>query len=564
MRNIFWFLLLLLPSAASFAQSQRLSDSLSRENVDSLADSVSRFGDPVRGAISFFRPEINCAKCHEPNANGRRLGPDLSERREISIPQLIAAVLHPSTEIRKGFETTQLLLSDGRQLFGIVVGEDEKQLRLDRIEEPDQPLVVEKSEIEERKVASLSTMPESLANQLGDRTEFLDLINYLHELAKGGPPRAAQLRPTTSMAVLAPLPDYEAKIDHPGMIASIDRSSLAQGAEIFRLRCASCHGDATSEGTMPTSLRFVSGKFKRGSDPYSLYQTLTHGYGMMNAQRWMVPEQKYAVIHYIRETFLREANPSQYFPLDDKYLAGLPAGDTRGPKPVDTQPWTLMDYGPSLMNTIEVSTDGSNIAQKGIAIRLNDGPGGVESGSHWLLYDHDTLRVAGAWSGKFIDYNGIHFNGVHGQHPRVAGTVHLQNPTGPGWGRPSDGSFVDERVTGRNQKQYGPLDPTWARFRGLYRYGRQTILKYIVGNAEVLETPALGYTDRQPTFIRTLNIGPRDVPLILQIARETSPFVQRGQAMVSIETNSNLTCTFDGATSFQFSNAEEYNTFDND
>jgi hypothetical protein len=285
---------------------------------------------------------------------------------------------------------------------------------------------------------------------------------------------------------------------------------------------------------------------------------------MMNAQRWMVPEQKYAVIHYIRETFLREANPSQYFPLDDKYLAGLPAGDTRGPKPVDTQPWTLMDYGSSLMNTIEVSTDGSNIAQKGIAIRLDDGPGGVESGSHWLLYDHDTMRVAGAWSGKFIDYNGIHFNGVHGQHPKVAGTVHLQNPTGPGWGRPSDGSFLDERITGRNKKQYGPLDPTWARFRGLYRYGRQTILNYTVGNAEVLETPALGYTDRQPTFIRTLNIGPRDVPLILQVARNATPFVKRGQSMVSIKTASNENRTFDGLTSFQFSNADEYNTFDND
>ncbi len=81
-----------------------------------------------------------------------------------------------------------------------------------------------------------------------------------------------------------------------------------------------------------------------------------------------------------------------------------------------------MDYGPSLNNTIEVSRDGSNIAQKGIAIRLDDGPGGVESGKYWMMYDHDTLRMAGAWTGSFIDYNGIHFNGVHGRHPIDCGT----------------------------------------------------------------------------------------------------------------------------------------------
>ncbi len=567
-QNFFWLVLSLIASgtaaSASFALPQRLTETLSRENVESLADSVVRFGDPVRGAIAFFRPEMNCAKCHEPGDNGRRLGPDLTERRATSVVKLIESVLHPSGEIRKGFEPTQLLLVDGRQLSGIIVEEDETHLRLDRIEEPDKPMVVAKSEIEERKLGALSTMPESLANQLGDRTEFLDLVNYLHELATGGAPRAAQLRPTTSMAALAPLPVYEAKIDHRGMITSLDQTSFAQGAEIFRLRCASCHGDETSEGTMPTSLRFVSGKFKRGSDPYTLYQTLTHGYGMMNAQRWMVPEQKYAVIHFIREAFLRKANPSQYFPIDERYLAGLPSGDTRGPKPVDTQPWTLMNYGPSLMNTIEVSRDGSNIAQKGIAIRLDDGPGGVESGSHWMLYDHDTMRVAGAWSGEFIDYNGIHFNGVHGQHPKVAGTVHVQNSSGPGWGRPSDGSFDDERIVGRDNKRYGPLDRKWAQYRGMYRFGRQSILKYTVGSTEVLETPALDYIARRPSFVRTLNIGPRDKELVLQIARDATVFKPRGHSMLAIRKNATVAGTFDGTTKFQVSGADEYNTHDHD
>ena len=270
---------------------------------------------------------------------------------------------------------------------------------------------------------------------------------------------------------------------------------------------------------MPTSLRFAEGKFKRGSDPWSLYQTLTHGYGMMNPQRWMVPQQKYDVIHYVREHFLKPHNPDQYFAVDASYLASLPAGDTRGPRPVVQQPWAEMDYGPSLNNTIEVSDDGSNIAQKGIAVRLDAGPGGVAAGRYWILYEHDTLRVAGAWTGQFIDYNGIHFNGVHGRHPRIKGDVLWQNPTGPGFGRPDDGSFVDDsRVEGRDGRRYGPLPRTWAHFNGLYRFGPRTVLDYNVGATRVLESPHLDFIDQQPMIVRTLNLGPRDHDIVIQVA----------------------------------------------
>ncbi len=232
-----------------------------------------------------------------------------------------------------------------------------------------------------------------------------------------------------------------------------------------------------------------------------------------------MPQQKYEVIHYIRQQFLKSNNPSQLFDVNGDYLASLPKGDTRGPKPVVSQPWTLMDYGPSFINTIEVSRDGSNIAQKGITIRLDDGPGGVESGKYWMMYEHDTMRLAGAWSDGFIDYEGIHFNGTHGRHPSVAGDIHFFNPTGPGWGRPSDGSFVDQRLVGRDSKHYGPLERDWAHYKGMYRFGRQTIINYTVGDTEILETPGLAFVDDQPVFQRTLNLGRREKELILQVAK---------------------------------------------
>ena len=204
----------------------------------------------------------------------------------------------------------------------------------------------------------------------------------------------------------------------------------------------------------PTYLRFY----------HAMYQTLTRGFGLMAPQAWMAPQQKYDVIHYIREAYLRPDNASQFAAITGDYLAGLPKGDTFGPPPRTIEPWVTVDYGPSLIHTYEFGAGGSNIAQKGIAVRLDAGAGGVSRGRAWMVFEHDTLRWAGGWTAKdtagnsFIDWNGIQFNGKHQVHPRVVGEVHFQNPTGPGWADPETGSLADEqRVVGRDGKRYGPL-----------------------------------------------------------------------------------------------------------
>ena len=94
-----------------------------------------------------------------------------------------------------------------------------------------------------------------------------------------------------------------------------------------------CHGTHDEPGSLPTSLRFASDKFRNGSDLHSMYNTLTHGFSLMVPQTWMVPQQKYDAAYYIREAYLKEHNPSQYAPIGETYLAGLPKGDTQGPEP---------------------------------------------------------------------------------------------------------------------------------------------------------------------------------------------------------------------------------------
>ncbi|MBY0456953.1 MAG: heme-binding protein, partial [Gemmataceae bacterium] len=212
---------------------------------------------------------------------------------------------------------------------------------------------------------------------------------------------------------------------------------------------------------------------------------------------------------------------------DDEYLAKLPTGKKGafGPAPVNVEPWVNMDYGPSLMNTYEVGGPGPNIAYKGLAVRLDAGTGGVSRGKVWSLFDHDTMRFAAGWTGEgaspFIDWKGIHFNGQHQIHPKLAGAVHIANPVGPGWADPATGSFKDPRFLGRDKRPYGPLPKEWARFRGTYSFGDLTILSYTVGAAKILELEGAETDPRNPkevVFTRTLEVGKSDRDLVTRIA----------------------------------------------
>ncbi len=180
-----------------------------------------------------------------------------------------------------------------------------------------------------------------------------------------------------------------------------------------------------------------------------------------------------------------------------------------------------MNYGPSLMATLEVGDKG-NFAYKGIAVRLDNGPGGVSRGRHWMLFDHDTLRVAAAWSGEgFIDWNGINFNGRHQIHPRARrAQVHFANPVGPGWANPETGRFDDPRFQGRDGKPYGPLPRTWAQYQGhvplrqpghplLHRRRRRRSWK----------CPPTSWTPGgKVVYTRTLNIGKSPRDLLMRVA----------------------------------------------
>ena len=511
--------------------AQSLEAQLKREPLRELAVLAESEGDAARGAIVFHQATLACAKCHAVDdivpGDQRLLGPRLSERNsQLTDEAIIEALLDPSKTIRAGYETANVLTHDGRTLTGLIVERTETHVTLR--DASGMSSTIPSHEVERFALQRQSLMPSGQIDQLTSRQQFFDLVRYLSTIRDGGPARAEQLQPSPALLSFK-LPDYESDVDHAGLIKSWNATSFERGKAIYGRVCANCHGTHEQLGSLPTSLRFAEGKFKNGSDPFAMYQTLTRGFGFMPAQSWMVPIQKYDVIHYIREAYLRPFNQSQLTTIDERYLAGVPRGSSRGPAPNQIQPWSAMDYGPSLTHCYEAPSESLNIAYKGVAVRVDEGAGGIARGDQWMVFDTDTMRLAVAWhtkpnesNGRFIDWRDIQMNGEHAVHPKIVGESTFANSCGPGWANPRTGSFDDDqRTLGRDGRRYGPLPRDWAQYHGLYHHGSKVIFSYTVGGAAVLESPGcLSYmpADLPTTYLRTLNIAPHDRQLRLQVA----------------------------------------------
>jgi hypothetical protein len=195
-----------------------------------------------------------------------------------------------------------------------------------------------------------------------------------------------------------------------------------------------------------------------------------------------------------------------------------------------------MDYGNLITHTFEVPGQALNIAYKGMAMRLDPGPGGAARGNHWMLFCTDTLRMAAGWShregsGRMNDWRSIQFNGEHQIHPSISGQVHWSLPNGPGWANPlaSDGQdpWDDRaRVEGRDGRRYGPLPKTWGQWLGHSTHEGKTILHYRIGDARIDELPQVEAIDQRPVFVRRLRIGAHRQTLhwkVLAPAADTNP-----------------------------------------
>ncbi len=296
-------------------------------------------------------------------------------------------------------------------------------------------------------------------------------------------------------------------------LARFGQREFVRGKALYNRVCASCHGSRTLAAPVPNSRRFHEAPMLNGADPYSLFRTLEYGYNQMVPQPWMDPVQKYLVIHYLREEFFREANPSQYIEITPDYLASIPEDATLTlppdgwrSRPVPQNQYLMADYGPHLFGHFEAAP--GNFAFKGLILPIDEPPaGGITRATHWALYDLDTLRLVTTWKGGFIDWNDLPYNGTHLVHAKITGTRTFLSTEQPAWAAPGGESFADPREEAVDTRFYGPLPKEHARYLGLSREG---VLRYEVQGVQIEESLALldgGVVQR------TFSIAPHEQPI---------------------------------------------------
>jgi len=138
-----------------------------------LKDQALKTADLNNGRALFQR---TCSACHTLYGEGGKLGPDITGSNRTNIDYLLSNLIEPSSEIQDDYRMVVITSRDGRTFSGNVIAENDRQVTL-RVIGQDQ-LVLNKSDIQSREIASVSMMPEGLMQTLTDK-EVLDLVAYL-------------------------------------------------------------------------------------------------------------------------------------------------------------------------------------------------------------------------------------------------------------------------------------------------------------------------------------------------------------------------------------------------
>nr|WP_231617429.1 PVC-type heme-binding CxxCH protein [Novipirellula aureliae] len=139
-------------------------------------------GNAQRGKLVFYQSSAACYACHDPPGGAARLGPDLTTvMTPLTAEQLVDAILRPSALIDKDFAQVSVLTVDGKLLTGVRVADNDDEIVLRNLAAPD-PIKIPQDDVEEVIESKVSLMPENLARQLKDRSEFDDLMKYIIEI----------------------------------------------------------------------------------------------------------------------------------------------------------------------------------------------------------------------------------------------------------------------------------------------------------------------------------------------------------------------------------------------
>jgi putative heme-binding domain-containing protein len=163
-----------------------LSAELLEEDIHALAVDVERLGDPARGELVYRRPSVACTRCHAIGSAGPAIGPNLvAVGAAAKTHYLVQSILQPNAAIAEHYETRSFLLAGGKIQTGIVTFRNEKEVVVLDASQLGMELRLKVEDIEDE-IPAKSLMPAGLADQLNNRSEFLDLVRFISALGKPG------------------------------------------------------------------------------------------------------------------------------------------------------------------------------------------------------------------------------------------------------------------------------------------------------------------------------------------------------------------------------------------
>ena len=478
---------------APIAFPQNLTKHLLNQTSEALATQVKMRGDPIRGGILFHTSTAGCVKCHSDGQSPSPLGPKLTDIDPLTEDiYLIESVLHPSRAIRKGYETVSVLTTNGQIKNGLLTSQNTTAIVLRELTDLLHPTVIPQSQIDEIEKTPISTMPQGLAESLRNEGEFYDLMRYVSEVVHGGPHRADELRPAPEDLIIQ---DDSVGLDHAGILQHLGVQDLKAGKRIYLSHCKNCHGVDGNEPTFALARAFGTQPLKNGSDPYSMFMTLTKGSGLMASVQYLSPKERYQVVHYIRETLMKPSNPG-YEIVDSSYLAGLPKGTSLG-EVAEIKP---RNFGPALGSQI------GTYVNNALTIKLD--------AATTASYDLHRMKLVGIWENGFLDLTGTHHYRQRGERmPQIEGTL---LPGLDGWQWAYAGSF--DEPDGMKPPR-GPLGEQFMRYEGYSLYDNDVILRYTIEGRSILESLQKIPSDCGPCIEHTLHIRPGTQPLELSVAK---------------------------------------------
>ena len=289
-----------------------------------------------------------------------------------------------------------------------------------------------------------------------------------------------------------------ADLDHASLIAGWDSASFDRGRQTYMSACVSCHGADGRRPTNPQARPFATGVLENGSDPLSMYNTITGGFRTMPSNRWLAPEQTYDLVHFLRESFFRDENPSQLFDVDADYLSALPKGRKHGASAKNGDELVDRDFGPVLATQL-----GDDVGAC-LTVRL--------ASQVSMAYDLQLMESPGAWTGGFLELGQTQHYQQRGEARAKPKGTPLSGLEGYGWGH---GGTLDWDRSVRPPR--GPLPNSLLNYHGHHLHGRDVILSYAIDGRGVLERPGLDASAGLPVITHRIRIEPGEQPLVLAL-----------------------------------------------